>query len=77
MCDNTSVIMIFKNFVLHSCTKYTKIYHHFIWDHIEKGDIKLARVDTKNQIVDIFIKPFITQQHKELRFKLGMFEFYD
>jgi hypothetical protein len=74
MCDNTSAIMISKNPVLHVRTKHTDIRHHFIRDHVERGDIELIHVDIKNQIADIFIKPLNTQQHCELRFKLGMLE---
>ena len=74
MCDNTSAIMISKNPVLHSRTKHIEIRHHFIRDHVEKGDIELVHIDTKNQIADIFTKPLSTQQYLELRFKLGMLE---
>jgi hypothetical protein len=74
MCDNTSAIMISKNPVLHSRTKHIEIRHHFIRDHIEKGEIELIHIDTKEQIADIFTKPLNTQQHNELRFKLGMLE---
>ena len=74
MCDNTSAIMISKNPVLHSRTKHIEIRHHFIRDHVEKGDIELIHIDTKNQIADIFTKPLSTQQYLELRFKLGMLE---
>ena len=77
MCDNTSAIMISKNPVLHSRTKHIEIRHHFIRDHVEKGDVELIHIDTKNQIADIFTKPLNTQQHNELRFKLGMLELKD
>jgi hypothetical protein len=56
MCDNTSAIMISKNSVLHTRTKHVEIRHHFIRDHVERGDIKLIHVDIKYQIVDIFTK---------------------
>lgn len=74
MCDNNSAILISKNPVLHSRTKHIEIRHHFIRDHIEKGDVELIHVDTKLQIADIFTKPLSTFQHNELRFKLGMLE---
>jgi hypothetical protein len=48
ICDNTSAIMISKNLVLHACTKHIEIRHHFICDHVERGDIELIHVDTKN-----------------------------
>jgi hypothetical protein len=72
MCDNTSAMKISKNLVFHSRTKNIEIRHHFIRDHVEKGDIELIHVDTKNQIADIFTKPLPTEQHHKLRFKLGM-----
>ncbi|KAJ1685792.1 hypothetical protein LUZ63_017182 [Rhynchospora breviuscula] len=77
LCDNTSAILISKNPVLHSRTKHIEIRHHFIRDHVEKGDVELVHVDTKEQIADIFTKPLPTQQHLELRFKLGMLELKD
>ncbi|GKC79261.1 retrovirus-related pol polyprotein from transposon TNT 1-94 [Tanacetum coccineum] len=40
-CDNTSVIAISNNPVLHSRTKHIDIRYHFIKDHILKGDIEL------------------------------------
>ncbi|GJV01466.1 retrovirus-related pol polyprotein from transposon TNT 1-94, partial [Tanacetum coccineum] len=38
-CDNTSVIAISNNPVLHSRTKHIDIMYHFIRDHILKGDV--------------------------------------
>jgi hypothetical protein len=61
MCHNTSAIMISKNYVLHARTKHIEIRHHFIRDHVERGDIELIHVDIKNQIADIFIKSLNTQ----------------
>nr|GEV31744.1 retrovirus-related Pol polyprotein from transposon TNT 1-94 [Tanacetum cinerariifolium] len=54
-CDNTSVIAIFKNPVLHSRTKHIDIRYHFIRDHILKGDIELHFIPTEYQLVDIAI----------------------
>jgi hypothetical protein len=77
MCDNTSAIMISKNLVLYSRTKHIDIRRYFTRDYVEKWDIKFIHIDTKNQIVDIFTEPLNTQQHNELRFKLGILEFHD
>nr|GEV55366.1 hypothetical protein [Tanacetum cinerariifolium] len=56
-CDNTSVISISNNRVLHSRIKHINIRHHFIRDHILKGDIELYFVPTNLQLADTFTKP--------------------
>lgn len=38
-CDNTIVISLTKNNVLHSHTKHMKIRHHFLRDNVEIGNI--------------------------------------
>ena len=48
------------------------IRHHFIRDHVEKEDVKLERVDTLDQIADIFTKPLPFAQFSVLLLKLGM-----
>ncbi|XP_014524390.1 uncharacterized protein LOC106780609 [Vigna radiata var. radiata] len=52
-CDNTRAINLTKNPVLHSETKHIEIRHHFISDHILKGEIKVEYVDTLHQWLDI------------------------
>jgi hypothetical protein len=74
MYDNASAIMISKKSILHVHTKHTEIEHYFIHDNVENGDIELMHINKKHQIVDIFTKTVFTQQHGELRFKLGMLE---
>jgi effector-binding domain-containing protein len=56
-CDNTSAINISKNPILHSRTKYIEIRHHFIHDHVQKGDVELKFISTNFQLADIFTKP--------------------
>jgi hypothetical protein len=31
--------------------------HHFLKDHVEKGDIEMRCIDTERQLADIFTKP--------------------
>ena len=40
-CDKTSLINITKNPMMPSKTKHIEIRHHFIRDHVQKGDITL------------------------------------
>ncbi|GJZ07388.1 RNA-directed DNA polymerase, eukaryota [Tanacetum coccineum] len=71
-CDNTSVIAISNNPVLHSETKHIDIRYHFIRDHILKGDIKLHFVPTDLQLADIFTKPLAEPSFTRLVAELGM-----
>ena len=72
LCDNNSAICISKNPVHHSRTKHIDIRHHFIRDHVEKGDVKLEWIETHDQIADIFTKPLPFAPFSDLRLKLGM-----
>ncbi|GJY01764.1 retrovirus-related pol polyprotein from transposon TNT 1-94 [Tanacetum coccineum] len=71
-CDNTSVIAISNNPVLHSRTKHIDIRYHFIRDHILKGDIELHFVPTDLQLADIFTKHLAEPSFTRLVVELGM-----
>ncbi|GJR47803.1 hypothetical protein Tco_1315906 [Tanacetum coccineum] len=72
LCDNTSVITISNNSVMHSRTKHIDIRYHFIKDHILKGDIELHFIPTQYQLADIFTKPLDEPTFKRLIVELGM-----
>jgi hypothetical protein len=57
MCDNSSAICLAQNSVFHERVKHIKVRHHFLRDHVEKGDIVIKYIDTERQLVDIFTKP--------------------
>jgi hypothetical protein len=57
MCDNTSAISVAKNLVFHKRMRHLERRHHFLRDHIEKGDIEMRYIDTERQLADIFTKP--------------------
>ncbi|GAV72607.1 hypothetical protein CFOL_v3_16095 [Cephalotus follicularis] len=71
-CDNTSAINLSRNPVQHSKSKHIEIRHHFLRDHVEKGDIFLEYIDTLNQVADIFTKPLDNERFCTLRRELGM-----
>ena len=52
-CDNTSAINLTKNPIMHSRTKHTEIRHHFLRDHVSKGDCCIEFIDSEHQLVDI------------------------
>ena len=41
----------------HSRNKHIELRYHFIRDHVEKGNVALSFIHTKNQLADIFTKP--------------------
>ena len=57
LCDNECAIKIAYNPVQYTRTKHIEIRHHFIRDHVARGDIELSYVGTKDQLADIFTKP--------------------
>jgi hypothetical protein len=57
MCDNSSAISLTQNSVFHGRVKHIKVRHHFLRDHVEKGDIVMKYIDTERQLTDIFTKP--------------------
>jgi glutamate formiminotransferase len=57
LCDNESAIRLADNPVKHSLTKHIDIWHHFLRDHQQMGDIDVCHISTKNQLADIFTKP--------------------
>ena len=70
-CDNTSEISLTKNPIQHSRTKHIEIRHHFIRDHVQKGDIDLVFVKTDNQLADIFTKPLNEDRQNFIIHELG------
>jgi hypothetical protein len=74
LCDNESVIRIADNPVEYSCTKHIDIRYHFLRDHQQKGDIKIAYVNTHNQLADIFTKPLDEKTFSKLRNQLNILD---
>ncbi|KAG2404657.1 Retrovirus-related Pol polyprotein from transposon RE1 Retro element 1 [Vigna angularis] len=73
-CDNTSVINLTKNPIMHSRTKHIEIRHHFLRDHIQKGDCQIEYIDTLHQLADIFTKALPKDRFYELRRELGVLD---
>ena len=71
-CDNTSAINISKNPIMHSKTKYIPIKYHFLRYQVSQKVVKLQYDDTKEQIVDNFIKPQTKEAFEHIRKKMGI-----
>ena len=74
-CDNESAIKIAHNPVQHCKTKHIQIHHHFLRDHVLKGDIVIDHVKTEDQLVDIFTKPLDEKRFCKLWCELNILEY--
>jgi hypothetical protein len=72
LCDNESAVKIAINPVQHKRTKHIDIRHHFLRDHVSKGDIVMKSVRTDDQLVDIFTKPLDETHFCKLRSDLNV-----
>ena len=73
-CDNTSAINLTKNLVMHSRTKHIEIRHHFLRDHVLKGDYCIEFIDSEHQLADIFTKPLARDRFFSIRNELGILD---
>nr|GEU63181.1 copia protein [Tanacetum cinerariifolium] len=77
MCDNKGAIDLSKNLVQHSRTKHIEIRHHFLRENVQKGNISIEKLSSKDNIADILTKPLKREPFNYLRIGLGMMEQID
>ncbi|GJS55423.1 copia protein [Tanacetum coccineum] len=76
MRDNKRAIDLSKNPIQQSRTKHIEIHHHFLRDNVQKGNISIEKVSSKDNIADILTKPK-RKPFNYLRIGLGMMEQID
>jgi hypothetical protein len=74
LCDDESVVKIANNPIQHSCTKHIYIRHHFLRDHVVKGDMILEGVRSEDRLADIFTKPLDKTPFCMLRNELNILD---
>jgi hypothetical protein len=72
MCNNTSAISAAKNPVFHKRMRHLERRHHFLRDHVKKGDIEMRYIDTKRRLADIFTKPLDASHFAALWGEIGV-----
>jgi hypothetical protein len=72
MCDNTIAIFVAKNLVFHKRMKHFEVKHHFLRDHVEKGDTEKRYINTERQLADIFTKPLDASRFAALQGEIGV-----
>jgi hypothetical protein len=72
MCDNTTAISVAKKTQSSNKMKHLKVRHHFLGDHVEKGDIEMRYIDIEKQLTDIFTEPLDASCFATLLGELGV-----
>ena len=70
--DNRSTIDLIKNPVFHGRSQHIDLRYHFIRECVERGDVIVKHVCSKEQRADIFTKPLARLQFIEMRRMLGV-----
>jgi hypothetical protein len=71
-CDNSSVIKLSRNPVLHGRSKHIDVRFHFLRELTRDGVVELMYCNTQDQVSDIMTKPLKLEVFLKLRDKLGM-----
>lgn len=74
MCDNSSVIKLSGNPVLHGRSKHIDVRFHYLRDLVNDKVIELAYCCTEEQIVDVMTKPLKLASFLQMRNWMGMRE---
>ncbi|GJT35911.1 hypothetical protein Tco_0926330 [Tanacetum coccineum] len=63
-----------KNPVQYSRTKHIEIRYHFLRNNVQKGNISIEKIESEDNIADIFTKPLKREVFNYLRLGLGIME---
>jgi hypothetical protein len=72
MFDSSSAICLAHNPIFRGRAKHIKVRHHFLRDHVEKGEIEMKFIDAERQLADIFTKPLDSSRFASLRGELDV-----
>ena len=70
--NNQGSIAFAHNPVLHSRAQYIDIQHHFIQEHVERGEVSLNYMSTKEMMADIFTKALPCKSFEKFQMNLGV-----
>jgi hypothetical protein len=69
-CDNQAAIQIASHDTHHNRSKHIDIRYHFIREIVQRGEVVLSWVGTKEQEADLYTKALGGNTFKELRDKI-------
>lgn len=70
--DNNSALKLTRNPEFHSRSKHIDVKHHFIREKVEEGVINSRRIDTKDNLADIFTKALSRPLHESVVSQLSL-----
>jgi hypothetical protein len=74
LCHNESAVKIATSLIQHKRTKHIDIRHHFLRDHVSKGNIVMEGVRIDDQLADIFTKPLDETRFCKFRSELNVID---
>ena len=77
LADNQSAIALTKDNAFHSWTKHIDIPYHYIWEAVEKGDLRLNYVQTDSNLANIFTKLLGHAKSETFSWMLGLVQLPD
>jgi hypothetical protein len=70
--DNNSALKLTRNPEFHSRSKHIDIKHHFIREKVDEGVINTQRVETRDNLADVFTKALPRPTHEDLVNRLNL-----
>lgn len=70
--DNNSALKLTRNPEFHSRSKHIHVKHHFIREKVDEGIINTQRVETKDNLADVFTKALPRPTHEDLVARLNL-----
>eukprot|EP00268_Persea_americana_P015414 TRINITY_DN17101_c0_g1_i5.p1 TRINITY_DN17101_c0_g1~~TRINITY_DN17101_c0_g1_i5.p1 ORF type:complete len:525 (+),score=94.13 TRINITY_DN17101_c0_g1_i5:1509-3083(+) len=71
-CDNESAIKLAGNPVFHARTKHIETHYHFVREKVLTEDVELQKIQTEDQVADIFTKALAKAKLEVFRSALGV-----
>lgn len=71
-CDNNAAIQLANHPAYHPRTKHIRVAFHIIRDYVEEGEVKMERVDMKDQLAEILTKPLPSVAFRRLGAMIGV-----